>query len=137
MKKYFIAFLVIISLSSFIICKSDRGINKLASPPTATLDSLQGTWVSSKDTLSEMIISHDTIYNIYNGEPIDTSNFYIADSCRNPLVTSYDKNKINGSYIIIHNSGYSIYSIAFKISYLSANALELVTDNKYLGFDKK
>ncbi|HNM34612.1 MAG TPA: hypothetical protein PKJ70_06010 [Chitinophagaceae bacterium] len=101
------------------------------------LDSLQGTWISSKDTNYKLVVIGNILMNLYENQNIDTSKFFLADTDSLPNVVMYDTTKVNGNYLILHSSGFAHIALSYKINYLSNESLELVYDNKYLPFDKQ
>ncbi len=144
MKKYLAILSILGLLSSFVLYKQKHETVKrnfeINNFQNTTLDSLQGTWISSKDSSWRLTISRDTIFDFYDSEPTDTSKFIISDSCLNfdYTIPEFALQNHNGKYLSTYSvNGIKYDGLCYKISFLSLDGLELVYDHKYLGFKKK
>ena len=83
------------------------------------LDFLQGTWVSTDDSKSEMKIEGMSRIQYYDGEALETENFILANECTEDTNTTNPK---DGEYLVAFSAG-DVY--CYYIEKLDDNNLEL------------
>jgi hypothetical protein len=145
MKKYFFLGTMLLLFVSFInkdealhIRKSNNAIQRINKPITGnTLDSLQGTWISSKDTSSKIIISANKMYTCYDAQSIDSFKIFLTNDLPGMGMGSYNTSGVNGQYLILYSPGNSKYDLCYRIGYLSKISLELIFEGKLLPFNKQ
>lgn len=139
MKRILTYFSVFAIALFFIFCDTPQNKNDNAylPPSGSTLDSLQGNWISSKDSMSKLVITGNNMVDYYQGTQIDASKFFLADVDTFPSISSYDTTQLNGKYLITYTPGYAGVDLKYRINYLSDSSLELVYDNKYMPFTRK
>ena len=103
----------------------------------STLDSLQGTWLSSKDTSYKIQIIGHIKYEFYANQCTDTLNFFLDTNCTDTAIANYNMTKTDGNHLIVYANGYPSYEFCYEIGYLSDNSLELYYDGKHISFSKQ
>ncbi len=110
--------------------------------PHSTLDSLQGIWISEKDTNVIVTIKSNRYIEIYKGEN-DTlvSKIIFVDTCidDNPsydYVSKLDKTKQSGKYLLLLAAKDTL-SLCYNIDELDSKFLELVYHFRPHDFYKK
>ena len=103
----------------------------------STLDSLQGTWISNKDSTYKVIISSNKMYSYSENQCLDTANIFLASSCIGYALSLYNTTEVNGKTLILYSAGSTYYNFCYNIGYLSDISLELIFDGKLLPFTKQ
>jgi len=82
-------------------------------------DLLQGTWVSTEDSNSKLIIKDNQLFYSYYDQVDEPGAFILADEC----VEEKTQNNPNGSYIIVFLED---VSDCYSISKLDSENLEII-----------
>lgn len=142
MKKNIISVTVLLIFCSFISNKKlhskYHSFQKIATPLlVSTLDSLQGIWISSKDSSYKVIINSNKMYSYYNSQCWDTANIFLTNSCIGSALSLYNTSEVNGKNLILYSAGSANYNFCYTIGYLSDISLELNFEGKLLPFTKQ
>ena len=145
MKNHILLVTMLIIFGSFInkeralpIHKNNKAVQSINKPITGnTLDSLQGTWISTKDPSSKIMISRNKMYTYYDAECIDSSNIFLTSDLSGKEIGNYNVSGVKGQYLILYHVGYTNYDIYYTIGYLSNISLELIFEGKLLAFTKQ